>query len=234
MSNITVVKTAEDQASRVLQVTVPVERVREAETKAVRHYAGRARFPGFRPGKAPEAVVRKRLHEEIRQAVLQEVIREGWDVAKASESLRPIADPSVRNLKFEEGGAIEFELHVEVRPEVPAGAWGGSPSPGGGPGQGRRGGGTDGRLREQKATWLPVEGQKPSPGQMVGGEVSPLRGGRAHAATPFDGAGRGAGTAGAGGADHDDPARARPRTPTSASRRITPTRAAGARSGGSG
>ena len=186
MSEITIVKTAEDQASRVLQVTVPVDRVRAAESKAVRQYASRVLVPGFRPGKAPEAVVRKRLHEEIRQAVLQEIIREGWDVARESESLKPVADPSVRNLKFEDGQPVEFELFVEVKPELKLE---------------RLGGFTVTRtvdavseeqvaeqlerLREQKASWLPVEGARPTPGQMVGGEVAPIEGDVVHAAKPF-------------------------------------------------
>ena len=45
-------------------------------------------------------------------------IRESWETAQTSESLKPIADPSIRNLKFEEGSPIEFELLVEVRPEI--------------------------------------------------------------------------------------------------------------------
>ena len=61
MSQITVEKTAEDAASRSLKVTVPVDRVRAAEAKAVTYYSQRARLPGFRPGKAPEAVVRRRF-----------------------------------------------------------------------------------------------------------------------------------------------------------------------------
>src|SRR5919204_5891152 len=118
MSQITVEKTAEDSASKSLRVTVPVDRVREAEAKAVKYYAQRARLPGFRPGKAPEAVVRKRFNDAIRQSVLEEVIRESWETAKSNESLRPITDPSIRNLKFEEGSPIEFDLLVEVRPEI--------------------------------------------------------------------------------------------------------------------
>src|ERR671919_1333469 len=118
MSQITVEKTAEDSASKSLRVTVPVDRVREAEAKAVQYYAKRARLPGFRPGKAPEAVVRKRFNDAIRQTVLEEMLREGWETAKSSESLKPIADPSVRNLKFEDGSPIEFDLLIEVRPEI--------------------------------------------------------------------------------------------------------------------
>src|SRR5918911_2177187 len=106
MSQITIEKTAEDSASKSLRVRVPVDRVREAESKAVKYYARRARLPGFRPGKAPEAVVRKRFGDAIRQSVLEEVIREGWETAKSNESLHPIADPSIRNLKFEDGSPI--------------------------------------------------------------------------------------------------------------------------------
>jgi len=186
MSAITVTKTTEDAASKALRVTVPVERVREAEDKAVRQYAQRARLPGFRQGKAPDAVVRRRFSSEIRQWVLEEVIRAGWEEAKSAESLQPIADPSVRNLKFEEGQPVEFELVVEVRPEPKL----------------ERVGGfaltrppvlvTDamvaeqlGRLREQRATWLPVEGEKPAPGQMVRVDVAPIEGGEVKEPQPY-------------------------------------------------
>ena len=64
MSEITVEKTAEDSASKSLRVTVPVDRVREAEAKALKYYVRQARLPGFRPGKAPEAVVRKRFGDD--------------------------------------------------------------------------------------------------------------------------------------------------------------------------
>ena len=105
MSTITVTKTAEDAASRSLRVTIPVDRGEEATTKAVRQYARKARLPGFRPGKAPEAVVRRRFSNEIRQWVLEEVIREGWEEAKTSESLKPISDPCP-SVIFVAGSAI--------------------------------------------------------------------------------------------------------------------------------
>src|SRR5919109_4587735 len=118
MNQITVEKTAEDSASKSLRVTVPLDRVREAEARALKYYAQRARLPGFRPGKAPDTVVRKRFGDAIRQTVLEEVIRESWETARSTESLKPITDPSIRNLKFEDGSPIEFDLLVEVRPEL--------------------------------------------------------------------------------------------------------------------
>jgi len=187
MSQITVEKTAEDPASKSLRVTVPVDRVQEAEAKAVRYYAQRARLPGFRQGKAPEAVVRKRFGEAIRQSVLEEIIRESWETAKSSESLKPITDPSIRNLKFEAGSPVEFDMLVEVRPEISI----------------QRAGGFRvtrtvpavpdsavdeeiGRLRDQKAAWIPVEGARPSPGQMVRVDVAPIEDGSPGSSQPYD------------------------------------------------
>ena len=186
MSTITVTKTSEDAASKNLRVTIPVERVEEATSKAVRQYAKRARLPGFRQGKAPEAVVRRRFSNEIRQWVIEEVIREGWEEAKTAESLKPISDPSIRNLKFEEGQPVEFELLVEVRPELTLGRLGGFTLTRTVPPV------TEamvaeqlGRLREQRATWLPVEGAKPAPGEMVRVEVAPIEDGEVKEAQPY-------------------------------------------------
>src|SRR5215216_3448384 len=187
MTQITVEKTAEDSASKSLRVTVPVDRVREAEAKALKYYVQRARLPGFRPGKAPAAVVRKRFGDAIRQSVLEEVIRESWETAKTSESLKPITDPAIRNLKFEEGSPIEFELHVEVRPELKLERVRGFRL------ERRVAPVTDSavdeqlaRIQEHKAAWIPLEGAKPTPGQMVRVEVAPIENGNVGAAQPHD------------------------------------------------
>jgi trigger factor len=187
MSQISVEKTAEDSASKSLRVTVPVERVREAEARALKYYAKRARLPGFRKGKAPDNVVRKRFGDAIRQTVLEEVIRESWETAKSSESLKPITDPAIRNLKFEEGSPIEFELHVEVRPELKLERVGNFKL------ERRVGAVPDSaveeqlaRIREQKATWIPVEVTNPSPGQMVRVEVATLENDVAGPSQPHD------------------------------------------------
>jgi trigger factor len=177
MSSISVVKTKEDAASKSLQVTVPLDRVQQAEHQALRYYSQRARLPGFRQGKAPEAVVRRRFGDAIRQTVLEELIRESWDLAIKAQDLKPIAEPHIHDLKFEAGKPLEFEFHVEVRPDVTLA---------------RTGGFTVKRevkpvtdqdveeklrdVQERKASWLPVEGQKPAPGQMVRVEVAPFDG----------------------------------------------------------
>ncbi len=186
MADIVVEKTSEDVASKSLRVTVPVERVRQAEDRALQYFSRRARLPGFRPGKAPAGVVRKRFSDQIRQTVLEEVLRDSWETARTAQSLKPIADPAIKNLKFEDGNPIEFEMLVEVRPSIALERVGGfrvsrSVAPV-----------TDAavdeqlqRLREQKAAWLPVEGTQPAPGQMVRVEVAPIENGVAAHAQPY-------------------------------------------------
>ena len=186
MADITITKTAEDAASKSLRVSVPVERVKAAEHRALKEYSKRVKLPGFRPGKAPEAVVRKRFGDSIKQWTIEEVLREGWEQARTAEDLKPIADPTVRNLKYEDGQPVEFEFVVEVKPELNLERVGGftvtrtvRPV-------------TDEmvaeqleRVREGRAVWLPVEGQAPAPGQMVRVDVAPIEDGEVKEAQPY-------------------------------------------------
>lgn len=118
MPDILVTKTREEPGAKALRVEVPVERVRAAEDKATAYYARRAKLPGFRKGKAPSALVRKRFQDAIREEVIRELVGEGWKLAVEQEGLKPIADPRVRDLKFEAGSPVTFELVVEVKPEI--------------------------------------------------------------------------------------------------------------------
>ena len=166
---------------RLLEVSVPVEVVREAEAKAVRRYASQARLPGFRPGKAPVAMVKKRFGPAIRQEALESLMQDAYKEVLERERLTPISQPHVHHVHFDEGKPLTFELHVEVRPEVELART-----------QGFRVARptvtvTDEqvaeqleRLREQRANLVPVEG-KPAPGDLVtvtlataeaGGELS--------------------------------------------------------------
>src|SRR5438876_266582 len=115
MPDIQVKKTGEEPGAASLAVTVPLEHVREAEERATTVYQQRARLPGFRKGKAPAALVKKHYADDIRQQVLQDLIRESWSLALEQEVLKPVADPHIHNLKWEAGAPVTFEFHVEVK-----------------------------------------------------------------------------------------------------------------------
>ena len=152
---------------RRLEVTVPIETIRSAEAKTAQQFASQARLPGFRPGKAPAAVIRKRFKDQIRQQVLETLVQDAFKEVIDREQLKVASQPHVHDLKFEDGQPLSFELHVEVRPEISLAR-------------------VDGfsitrpevmvtdeqvseqidQIRDQKASLAPVEG-RPAPGDMV-------------------------------------------------------------------
>jgi len=117
-TGIAITAAAQDAARRTYSVSVTPERVKAAEAATVERYARQIKVQGFRQGKAPAAVVRRRFGEAIRQSTIEELLRASWEAAREQDGLKPIADPQVRNVKFEEGAPLTFELLVDVKPEI--------------------------------------------------------------------------------------------------------------------
>ena len=165
--NISITPTETAGVSRRLQITVPAETVASYEDRAARKYATQVRIPGFRPGKAPPSMVRKRFPEAVRQEAVELVINDAFREAIDREGFKLAAQPHIHDLKAEPGQPIEFELHCEVRPELALEKVDGFTI------TRNEAAVTDElieeqieRLREQKAEWAPVE-EKAAPGDMV-------------------------------------------------------------------
>ncbi|HUF27948.1 MAG TPA: trigger factor [Gemmatimonadaceae bacterium] len=156
-----------DGVERQLEVSVPAESVRSAEDQAARRYATQVRLPGFRKGKAPPAMVRKKFAEAIRQEALEALVQEAYKEVLEREKITPAAQPHVHGLRFDDGQPLTFELHVEVRPEVALPRLQGfrvqRPAPQVTADQVRE---QLEHLREQRATWSPAS-DKPLPGDLV-------------------------------------------------------------------
>ena len=163
---------ASEGVERHIQVSVPVEAVKDAEEKAARRYASTVRLPGFRPGKAPATVVRKKFGEAIRQEALESLVREAYQEFVEKESIKVAAQPHVHDLKFEEGKPLTFELHLEVRPTIELARTSGFRIQR--PGVNITSEQVDEQLehvRDEKATWTPVA-EKPLPGDMVNVQIA--------------------------------------------------------------
>src|ERR1051326_9620874 len=105
MPEILVKKTRDEPGEASLEVTIPQDNVRAAEDRATKFYQQRARLPGFRQGKVPAAVVRKKFADDIRQETLRELVQESRRVAQKQEELKPIADPHIHHTNKWGGGA---------------------------------------------------------------------------------------------------------------------------------
>src|SRR5919197_327785 len=168
MLEILVRKTRTEPGEASLEVTIPPDNVKAAEDRATKFYQQRARLPGFRQGKVPAAVVKKKFADDIRQEMLRELVQESWRVAQKQEELKPIADPHIHNLKWEEGAPLTFEFHVELKPELKLERLGQFKLT-------RKVAAVTAAqveaqlngMREQRAPWTPVAGEKPKPKDLV-------------------------------------------------------------------
>jgi len=168
MPEILVKKTRTEPGEASLEVTIPPDNVKAAEDRATKFYQERARLPGFRQGKAPAAVVRKKFADGIREETLRELVQESWRVAQKQEELKPIADPHIHNLKWEVGAPVTFEFHVELKPELNLQRLGGFRLTRAVPAITTAQ--VDAQLttmREQRAPWTPVANEKPKPKDLV-------------------------------------------------------------------
>jgi trigger factor len=84
----------------------------------VRKFRGKARVPGFRPGKAPAAAVRARFAGEIREELQEHLTGVLWrEVFEGESEIQPITNPQIRDLAFAEDGGFSFTAELEVRPQ---------------------------------------------------------------------------------------------------------------------
>lgn len=116
--NLSIESTKTEGVERRIRISVPADEVSAATERAVRRYSSAARLPGFRKGKAPAAIVRKKFAAEIRQDALDALLREAYEAVVEREQLKLITEPHAHDVSFSEGQALTFELHCEIRPEV--------------------------------------------------------------------------------------------------------------------
>jgi trigger factor len=114
------VKTSAEEigANKVkLTVEVPHADVDKLLGRTYRRLAKEVRVPGFRPGKAPRAVIDQRLGRDfVRSEALKELLPEVYAEAVESSALDVVAPPSIDIKTFEEGEDLTFEAVVETRP----------------------------------------------------------------------------------------------------------------------
>src|SRR5215510_15397629 len=78
-----------------LKVEVPAPAV-EAETmRVVAEYGRQARIPGFRKGKVPTELVKRRFAKDIDQEVKERLLPRYWKQAQAEASIEPLLPPEV-------------------------------------------------------------------------------------------------------------------------------------------
>jgi trigger factor len=101
-----------------VRVTLAAEETGPHFDKAYRALQRTARIPGFRPGKVPLSVIRKRFGDAVREDVGNALLKETFPRALEEHALRAIGPPALEEIDLQEGSPFTYMAQVDVLPEV--------------------------------------------------------------------------------------------------------------------
>ncbi len=109
----------EKGCQKFYNVTWSWEEVEPHFHHALKEIRTHARIPGFRPGKAPDALLKTRFKRELRGEVADHVLPEMAAALMKQHDLEPVVDPYAASVQFQEGEPLSCEIVIELAPVVP-------------------------------------------------------------------------------------------------------------------
>lgn len=111
--------------SRVeLSISLPWEEWKHAFDHAFQELSSEVKVAGFRPGKAPRALIEQKLGKgAILAEAVNHTLRESYERALREKEIDAIGRPEAEVKKTEEGGDFEYIIRTAVMPEVVFGNW---------------------------------------------------------------------------------------------------------------
>ena len=116
-----VTETKIDELTREFRIAVPAADIERKFEKRLGELAHSVKLPGFRPGKVPVALLRKRYGETLRGEILEETINEATKSVIADRGIRPALPPRIEvapGSAAAGSGDLEYTLALEVLPEI--------------------------------------------------------------------------------------------------------------------
>lgn len=101
-----------------LRVEIPADTVNAQREQIVKGYASKARVQGFRPGKAPRAIIVKRFEKEITEELNGVLINDAFDQALRQESLSVLDFGVPEDMTTQADGSITFVSKLTLAPEI--------------------------------------------------------------------------------------------------------------------
>lgn len=111
----------ESPTRKQLIVEIPSETVDREIARVAREYSRSVRVAGFRPGKVPPEIVRRRFRDQILQEVAHELVPRAVEEALRARQLDPLDTPDIRDVVVEEGQPLRFVASFETVPPIDPG-----------------------------------------------------------------------------------------------------------------
>ena len=104
--------------TRRMKVQIPAEQVEQQVQNKLQELARSVRLDGFRPGKVPLSVVRKRYGPQVRAETADELIASTYEEALRQQNLQPVGEPDIEQMRNEPGEPFEYVATFDVYPDV--------------------------------------------------------------------------------------------------------------------
>jgi len=116
---------APSACERHITVTIARADVDEYFDKAYAEIMPKAEVPGFRPGRAPQKLVRSRFRDQVSDQVKSSLLMDSMSQISDGFEFSPISEPDfdLEAVVLPEEGDMTFEFDLEVRPEFDLPAW---------------------------------------------------------------------------------------------------------------
>lgn len=101
-----------------LEIMVPAKDIDKQVEARLKEVGKDVRLPGFRPGKAPVALLKQRYGRTIMGEVLEKLVNDNTAKAMVDRKLRPAVQPKIEVKEFDEGKDLVYSVVVEVLPEI--------------------------------------------------------------------------------------------------------------------
>ena len=103
---------------RVLHVQVPAGVMQQEFVARLGAIRRRSRIRGFRPGKAPIKLIRRRYGQDVWNELARETIEQSFREGAQNQKLRVVGGGEVKTKKAREGSDLEFEAAFDVFPDI--------------------------------------------------------------------------------------------------------------------
>jgi len=116
-----VTETKNEGLSREFTIVVPANEFEEQVSSRLNEMSKTVQMPGFRKGKVPVSLLRKKYGPNIMGEALEKAVQDGSTKVMADNDLRPAMQPKIEITSFEEGKDLEYTMAVDVMPEIDLG-----------------------------------------------------------------------------------------------------------------
>jgi len=103
---------------RRMTVAVPAARMEQEIAARLKRLSQTARFPGFRPGKAPMKMVEAQYAGKVLEEVAGDLIRTTFYEAVNEQGLKPAGGPDIQPKHMDRGKDFEYTATFEIYPEI--------------------------------------------------------------------------------------------------------------------